>query len=141
MASIANLLPSDVIVLRDGSQSHIDAKDLVTGDIVFVGLGNKLPADLRFVEVSSDFKIDRAVLTGEAEPIRGTVDSTDVNMLETKNIGLQGTLCVSGSGQGEAFREVSKITAEGEWQVSSSRRETILSLAVLRSSRPPALRR
>ena len=45
--------------------------------------------------------MDRAVLTGEAEPIPATVESTDPNMLETKNIGLQGTLCVSGSGLGE----------------------------------------
>jgi magnesium-transporting ATPase (P-type) len=64
-------------------------------------LTSQLPADLRFVEVSSDLKLDRAVLTGESEPIQGTIGSTDPNMLETKNIGLQGTLCVSGSGMGE----------------------------------------
>lgn len=32
--------------------------------------------------------------------IAGTVDSTDANFLETKNIALQGTLCVSGSAKG-----------------------------------------
>jgi sodium/potassium-transporting ATPase subunit alpha len=67
---------------------------------VCVSLGNKLPADLRFIDVSSDLKIDRSVLTGEAAPIAATVESTDANMLETKNIGLQGTLCVAGSGRG-----------------------------------------
>ena len=100
MASIAGLLPSDVVVLRDGEQRHIEARELVTGDLVLLSLGKKLPADLRFVEVSLDLRLDRAVLTGESEPIPGTVDQTDVNMLETKNIGLQGTLCVGGSGMG-----------------------------------------
>lgn len=119
MASITGMLPSDVLAVRNGQQVHLEARELVTGDIVSfpvytkqtrlqadpqvcVSLGNKLPADLRFIEVSSDLKMDRSVLTGEAEPIGATIDSTDANMLETKNIGLQGTLCVAGSGRGES---------------------------------------
>lgn len=66
-----------------------------------MSLGNKLPADIRFTEMSSDLKLDRSVLTGESEPIGASIESTDPNILETKNIGLQGTLCVSGSGKGE----------------------------------------
>ena len=58
---------------------------------------------MRFVDVSSDLKIDRAVLTGESEPIQATIENTDSNLLESKNIGLQGTLCVSGSGLGEIY--------------------------------------
>jgi sodium/potassium-transporting ATPase subunit alpha len=100
MNSIANMLPSDVLVLRDGSKIRVPAMNLVLGDVVFIGLGNKIPADLRLVEASSDLKLDRAVLTGESEPISGTVDHTDDNFLETKNIALQGTLCVGGSGTG-----------------------------------------
>ena len=102
MASIKGMLPADVMVLRDGRQVEIPAKNLVTGDIVQISLGNKLPADVRFIDVSSDLKLDRAVLTGESEPIAGMINSTDNNFLETKNIGLQGTLCVSGSGTGES---------------------------------------
>ncbi len=94
MDSIASMLPSDVNVLRDGHKKTVPAADLVNGDIVYVTLGNKIPADLRFIEVSSDLKVDRAVLTGESEPISGTVDSTDENFLETQNVALQGTLCV-----------------------------------------------
>lgn len=55
---------------------------------------------MRFIEASSDLKFDRAVLTGESEPIAGVVDHSDDNFLESKNIGLQGTLCVGGSGVG-----------------------------------------
>jgi sodium/potassium-transporting ATPase subunit alpha len=66
-----------------------------------VSLGDKLPADLRFIDISSDLRIDRSILTGEAAPIAATIEFTDPNLLETKNIGLQGTLCVAGSGRGE----------------------------------------
>jgi sodium/potassium-transporting ATPase subunit alpha len=79
---------------------------LVTGDIIQISLGDKIPADVRFIDTSSDLKLDRAVLTGESEPVAGVINSTDVNFLETKNVGLQGTLCVSGSGQGGLSRSL-----------------------------------
>ncbi|KAG7529951.1 hypothetical protein FFLO_05307 [Filobasidium floriforme] len=100
MNSISGMLPSSVQVIRDSVEQEILAQDLVLGDIVLLRLGQKIPADLRFITVSSDFKADRSILTGESLPIPGTTDSTDANFLETKNIGLQGTLCVSGSATG-----------------------------------------
>jgi sodium/potassium-transporting ATPase subunit alpha len=140
MASIKGMLPSDVMVIRDGHQVEIPARDLVTGDIVQISLGNKLPADVRFIEVSSDLKLDRAVLTGESEPINGVVDSTDANFLETKNVGLQGTLCVSGSGMGESIAAIltKSVPRADCLQVSSYRQGTTRSLAASPSSPLPA---
>lgn len=88
MASISGMLPSDVIVLRDGNRISIPASDLVRGDIVCISLGNKMPADLRLLELSGDLKFDRSVLTGESEAIAATVDATDDNFLETRNVAL-----------------------------------------------------
>jgi len=65
MASIKDMLPAAVIVLRDGTQTSLPAADLVPGDLVQLSLGQKVPADLRLLEVSSDLKFDRSVLTGE----------------------------------------------------------------------------
>jgi len=42
-------------------------------------------------------------LTGESEAVPAAIESTDKNFLETANIGLQGTLCVGGSGMGTPF--------------------------------------
>lgn len=58
------MLPDQCLVVRNGSQESISAMDLVPGDIVIIKQGNKLPADVRFVEVSSDSMFDRAILTG-----------------------------------------------------------------------------
>lgn len=66
MASIKGMLPSDVLVLRDGSQTKVQAKDLVPGDLVTISMGEKVPADLRLIEVSADLQFDRSILTGEA---------------------------------------------------------------------------
>lgn len=52
------------------------------------------------LQVSSDVRFDRSVLTGETMPLLGSIDSTDNNYLETACIGFAGTHCVSGSAVG-----------------------------------------
>ncbi|KAJ1025850.1 hypothetical protein NDA16_002476 [Ustilago loliicola] len=99
MDSIAGMLPDAVTAIRDGSHHSIQAPELVQGDIVVVSLGNKIAADLRLISCS-EAKFDRSVVTGEAEAIAGTVDKTDENYLETRNVALAGTSCVSGSAIG-----------------------------------------
>lgn len=65
MASIGTMLPDACIVVRGGSQTSISAQDLVPGDVIVIKQGNKLPADVRFIEVSGDAMFDRAILTGK----------------------------------------------------------------------------
>jgi len=120
MASITTMLPDSCLILRDGAQVTVVASDVVPGDILYIKAGNKLPADVRFVEISSDCKLDRSILTGESLPLQGTVENTDENYLETKCIGLQGTHCISGSGLGivvstgdsTVFGKIAKLTNE-----------------------------
>ena len=64
MASITAMLPETCLLIRNGAQSSVAASDIVPGDVVIIRSGNKLPADVRFVEVSSDASFDRAILTG-----------------------------------------------------------------------------
>ena len=64
MASITTMLPDSCLVLRDGAQVNVVASDVVPGDILYIKSGNKLPADVRFLEISSDAKFDRSILTG-----------------------------------------------------------------------------
>ncbi|KAJ8122867.1 hypothetical protein ONZ43_g1046 [Nemania bipapillata] len=97
MSSIKSMLPEDCIVIRNSTQTSLPASELVPGDIVSIKAGNKLPADVRFLQVSSDAKLDRSILTGESVPLAASVDSTDNNYLETRCIGMQGTHCVSGT--------------------------------------------
>lgn len=66
MNSITAMLPESCIVLRDSSQASVTAPDIVPGDIVYIKAGNKLPADVRFIEVSNDACFDRSILTGKS---------------------------------------------------------------------------
>lgn len=65
MASIGTMLPDQCIVIRNGSHASISALGLVPGDTIVIKQGNKLPADVRLVEVSSDAMFDRSILTGK----------------------------------------------------------------------------
>jgi sodium/potassium-transporting ATPase subunit alpha len=100
MASITQMIPAECLVLRDGQQRRVPAAHLVVGDLIYISLGNKVPADIRILHCSGDLKFDRSVLTGESEPISGTTDATDPNFLESRNIGMQGTHVVSGNAVG-----------------------------------------
>jgi sodium/potassium-transporting ATPase subunit alpha len=100
MQGILDLLPSDAYALREGSFVKVPSVDLVAGDIVKVSIGNKVPADIRILSSSGDVRLDRSVLTGEAEEIEGAVDSTDPNILESRNIAFMGTMVVNGSATG-----------------------------------------
>lgn len=141
MSSIKGMLPEDCEVLRDSNILHLPAADVVPGDIVTIKAGNKLPADMRFVQVSSDAKFDRSVLTGESKPIAATVDHTDTNYLETHNIGLQGTHCILGScvgivvgtGDKTVFGRIAKLTNEPKTKMTPLEREVLYFVTIITS--------
>ena len=66
--AIRNMLSLDATVLRDGQRREIPAEQLVAGDIVLLASGDKVPADLRLIEVRQ-LRIEEAALTGESEPV------------------------------------------------------------------------
>jgi len=98
----------------------LNVADLL-GDIVYINLGNKCPADFRLLQCSGDLKFDRSVLTGESLPISATTESTDPNFMESRNIGMQGTHVVSGNGVGlviqtgdnTVFGRIAKLSSTG----------------------------
>jgi sodium/potassium-transporting ATPase subunit alpha len=122
MASITGMIPAESLVLRDGQNKKVPAAELVVGDVVYLALGNKVPADLRLLHCSGDLKFDRSVLTGESEPISATPETTDPNFMESRNIALQGTHVVSGSGIGLVIQTGDRTVFGRIAQLSSSER-------------------
>lgn len=100
MNSILDMLPSEATVLRDGVISKIVTKELVMGDIVRLETGNKVPADLRLIGTSGDTRFDRSAMTGESEEVEASVDCTDDNIFESRNMALMGTVVANGNATG-----------------------------------------
>lgn len=57
-----------VAVVRGGRDRAVDVKELVVGDVVRVGLGSIVPADLRVLG-AQELEADESVLTGESVPV------------------------------------------------------------------------
>ncbi|NHU44146.1 cation-transporting P-type ATPase [Rhodococcus sp. A14] len=65
---LGELLPTSIVVRRDGELSPVHTRDLVVGDVVALGGGDRVPADLTLV-VSERCSFDESTLTGESEPV------------------------------------------------------------------------
>lgn len=85
MSGFEKLVPPEAMVIRDGVQRMIPNNVLVVGDIVEMTGGEVVPADVRILSCSN-FKTDMASLTGESIPITHTVECTNENSLESKNM-------------------------------------------------------
>lgn len=139
MASITGMLPDQCIVLRDGQQTEIDGRDVVPGDMLRITIGNRLPADVRFIEVSPDARFDRSILTGETAPLLGATTSTDDNYLETACIGLAGTHCVAGSAWGlvvetgdrTVFGRIAKLTSAPKAGLTPLQKEILIFVGII----------
>ena len=64
---LMNLKPKKAHVLRDGLEIEISVEDVVTGDIVLVRPGEKVPVDGVVLEGRSS--VDESMLTGESMPV------------------------------------------------------------------------
>lgn len=64
---LRNLLPRQVTVVRNGAAGQISADQLVTGDLVLLGEGDRISADLRLDQVHA-LAVDTSALTGESVP-------------------------------------------------------------------------
>jgi len=91
-------------VLRDGSWTQIDAKELVPGDVIQLYSGDCVPADIRVVEVQSiALQAGQAALTGESVSVQKTIKTMgkDATMLQDqKNMLFSSTIISSGQAIG-----------------------------------------
>ncbi|KKG18029.1 ATPase [Methanosarcina sp. 2.H.T.1A.6] len=102
MESFRQLLPPHAKVFRDGKVRDVLASELVAGDVVLIEEGDKVPADGRLIETNS-LKVDNSTLTGESEPQLRSLECTNSNLLECRNMVFSGTLVQSGNGKAVVF--------------------------------------
>ena len=101
LESIRKMLSLEAVVLRDGKEQTIDAKELVPGDIVLLKSGDKVPADIRLVQ-SKDLRAEESPLTGESTAVEKSVESVDESAIigDQYSMAFSGTVIVYGKATG-----------------------------------------
>jgi Ca2+-transporting ATPase len=108
----------DATVVRGGRERDIPSREVVSGDLITLGVGDVVPADGRLVE-GSNLQIDEAALTGESTPAGKVTDplpDEGVSVGDRKNMVFASTAVTYGRGRAivvatGADTEVGKIGA------------------------------
>jgi Ca2+-transporting ATPase len=102
LAALKKLAAPEAHVIRDGHLISVPAQELVPGDVVTLGAGNYVPADMRLVE-SANLKTDEASLTGESVPVQKRADTVlarDIPLGDRRTMAHMSTLVTYGRGRG-----------------------------------------
>ncbi|MEL6103069.1 MAG: cation-transporting P-type ATPase [Pseudomonadota bacterium] len=70
--ALRSILSPTAVVVRDGEEQRIPAREIVPGDLVLVSAGETVAADLRLVS-AADARVDESILTGESVPVDKSV--------------------------------------------------------------------
>ncbi|MCC5955972.1 MAG: HAD-IC family P-type ATPase [Natronohydrobacter sp.] len=101
LEALRDMLAPKANVIRAGERMSIPGSDLVPGDIVVLEAGDKIPADLRWIELAG-LTVEEAILTGESVPVRKALDpvAADAALGDRASAGFSGTMVAEGTGTG-----------------------------------------
>jgi Ca2+-transporting ATPase len=99
--ALAKSVASEATVIRDGEKRRIPSVELTIGDVVLLQSGDKVPADLRLVQVR-ELQVDESSLTGESVPVIKQTDALDADTVlgDRSNMAYSSTLVTYGTGVG-----------------------------------------
>lgn len=106
LEKLKSLAAPTIRVLRNGEWITTNANEAVIGDVIKVAAGDRVPADIRLLEVNR-LTTDESTLTGESLPIEKSslpLIADDVTFQNQKNMIFKGTLVTSGYGTGIVVR-------------------------------------
>ena len=114
---IKELLSPESRVIRGGNPHMIDSRNLVPGDIIVLREGDRVGADCRILNADG-LQTDESMLTGESFPVGKSAAhcATDAELADRACIAYAGTLVAAGRGRGVVIEtgnrtELGKITA------------------------------
>ncbi len=97
MEALVQMTAPKTKVRRDGEVKEIKTREVVSGDILVLEAGDKVPADARLMEVAS-LQVNEASLTGESMSVNKHTApiSGEVAVADRKNMVYMGTIITSG---------------------------------------------
>lgn len=101
IALLAASVRTEATVIRNSEKQTLPSEELVPGDLVQLGSGDKVPADLRLLKVKA-LQVDESSLTGESIPIAKATQpiNRDNSLVERINMVYAGSIVTNGQGEG-----------------------------------------
>ncbi len=102
VATLSSLGAPAATVIRDGIPAKVPANELVGGDLIVLGPGDRVPADIRLLD-SAALRVDESSLTGESVPVAkdvGALLSGDTELGDRATMVHAGTLVTAGKAKG-----------------------------------------
>ena len=123
--ALSAYLPVRAVAIRDGVTVSVPSAELVTGDLVLVEEGQRVPADARLLEGA--LLLDMSSLTGESAPVSRFPEAPrDLPALQQHDLVFSGCLCTGGSALVEVVA-TGADTEMGRIAALSSRTHRVLS--------------
>lgn len=97
MEELRKFLPQFVRTRRNGSERQLPAEELVPGDVIVLGEGDRIPADARLVE-AVELLVNNAPLTGESRSQALTTAVATGSFVDSRNIAFAGCAVLRGNG-------------------------------------------
>lgn len=91
----------EALVIRDGSEQRVSATAVVSGDVIVLEAGDRVPADTRLVQ-AVHIQTDEAILTGESLPVSKRIDplAEELGIADRRNMLFGGTTVTAGRARG-----------------------------------------
>lgn len=108
LEALRDLASPRALVVRDGQRRRISGREVVRGDLIVLGEGDRVPADCIILE-GHNLAADESLLTGEAVPVtkRAEASAEAANIVrpggDDQPIAYSGSLIVRGNGLGVVF--------------------------------------
>jgi Ca2+-transporting ATPase len=99
--ALAKMVVTEATVRREGKKERVPSESLVVGDVVLLQSGDRVPADMRLIEVRS-LQADESALTGESLPVAKQLDvlPEGTELADRTNLAFAGTFITSGQAEG-----------------------------------------
>ncbi|MCA1062314.1 cation-translocating P-type ATPase [Rossellomorea sp. AcN35-11] len=127
LQALKELSAPQVSVLRDGKWVKVLSKEIMIGDIIRFGSGDRIGADVRLIE-ANNLEIEESALTGESVPVTKStkpVVGDNVSLGDLENMAFMGTMVTRGNGVG-VVTSIGMKTAMGQIADMIQKAETMV---------------
>lgn len=108
---LQKLVSKQVIVLRDGTETLVDEKEIVPGDVVILKEGDVVTADLQLIH-AEDVELDESSLSGESVAVPKSVAGDNILYAGTTVVEGEALGIVYATGQSTKLGKIAHLSVE-----------------------------